>query len=67
MGHLYTVRNELQNVADASALAAANALIDGSTGVAVRDAVTSKQKAMEVAQDQSLASNQRAVTDSAPQ
>ena len=29
MGHLYTVRNELQNVADAAALAAANALIDG--------------------------------------
>jgi Flp pilus assembly protein TadG len=63
MGHLYTVRNELQNVADASALAAANALIVDSGGVAERDAVTSKQKAMEVAQDQSLASHQTVVED----
>ena len=32
MGHLYTVRNELQNVADAAALAAAGNLIHGSQG-----------------------------------
>ena len=63
MGHLYTVRNELQNVADASALAAASALIVDSGGVAVRDAATSHQKAMEVAQKQSLVSNQEVVGD----
>jgi Flp pilus assembly protein TadG len=63
MGHLYTVRNELQNVADASALAAANALIYDSGGVAVRDAVAAQQAAMTVAQKQSEASNQTAVDD----
>ena len=67
MGHLYTVRNELQNVADASALAAASALIVDSGGVAVRDAATSQQKAMEVAQKQSLVSNQEVVEDRRPE
>ena len=63
MGHLYTVRNELQNVADASALAAANELIYDSGGVAVRDAMTAQQAAMTVAQKQSEDSNQTAVDD----
>ena len=63
MGRLYTVRNELQNIADASALAAANALIDGSSGVAVRDAAAAQQKAMLVAQTQSQVSNQEVVED----
>lgn len=62
MGHLYTVRNELQNVADASALAAAGSLIkDDGTGVAVRDAAQAQAAAMQVAQRQSQLSGQTAV------
>jgi Flp pilus assembly protein TadG len=52
MGHLYTVRNELQNTADASALAAAAELIKDSGGEAVRDASAAQQAAMSVAQRQ---------------
>ena len=63
MGHLYTVRNELQNVADAAALAAANVLIKDSGGVAERDAAGSKQAALDVAQKQSMVSNQQVVED----
>jgi hypothetical protein len=59
MGHLYTVRNELQNVADAAALAATNALIKDNGVAAERDAATAKLKALEVAQGQSKASNQK--------
>ncbi len=59
MGHLYTVRNELQNVADASALAAANALIVDSAGVAVRDADgVPSRKPWRWPKSQSLVSNQ---------
>ena len=39
MGHLYTVRNEMQNTADAAALAAAGRLIVDQGGVAVRDSM----------------------------
>jgi Flp pilus assembly protein TadG len=62
MGHLYTVRNELQNVADASALAAAGSLIqDGGGGVAVRNAAMAQAAALQVAQRQSQLSGQTAV------
>jgi len=47
------VRNELQNVADAAALAGVNYLIKDQDGVAVRDPDTALQKIMEVAQRQS--------------
>ena len=53
MGHLYTVRNELQNSADAAALAAAGSLVKYSSGVAVRDSNAAQQAAMSVAQRQS--------------
>ena len=45
MGQLYTVRNELQNVADAAALAAAGNLINDSGAGAVRDAAAAQQAA----------------------
>ncbi|MFZ5449314.1 MAG: pilus assembly protein TadG-related protein [Thermodesulfobacteriota bacterium] len=53
MGQLYYVRNQLQNAADASALAAAGNLIKDVGGVAVRDADAAMQAAMTVAQRQS--------------
>lgn len=53
MGHLYTVRNEIQNTADAAALAAAGNLIKDQGGVAVRDSYGATQSAMTVAQTQS--------------
>jgi Flp pilus assembly protein TadG len=53
MGHLYTVRNEIQNTADAAALAAASNLIKDQGGVAVRDSYGATQSAMTVAQTQS--------------
>ena len=52
MGQLYTVRNELQNTADAAALAAAGKLIATQNGVAVRDANAAQQAALTVAQRQ---------------
>jgi Flp pilus assembly protein TadG len=65
MGHLYTVRNSLQNSADAAALAGAGNLIhDYGSGV-VRDATTATQKAMEVAQRQSQLSGLPTVADGA--
>jgi len=53
MGHLYVVRNDLQNTADAAALAGAANLIRNESGVAVRDSALASQKIMEVAQRQS--------------
>ncbi len=53
MGQLYSIHNELQNSADAAALAAAGNLIKDVGGVAERDADTAKQAAMTVAQRQS--------------
>jgi hypothetical protein len=50
MGQLYIVRNDLQNTADAAALAAAGNLITTQNGVAVRDANAAQQAAMTVAQ-----------------
>ena len=63
MGHLYTVRNELQNVADAAALAATGNLIQDYGAGAVRDAAAAQQAALAVAQRQSLLSGQTAVGD----
>jgi len=63
MGHLYTVRNELQNVADAAALAAAGNLIHDYGAGAVRDAAAAQQAALTVAQRQSQLSGQPAVGD----
>ncbi len=56
MGHLYVVRNDLQNVADAAALAGANKLITELSGEAVRDATAASQAVMDVAQRQSVLS-----------
>jgi Flp pilus assembly protein TadG len=53
MGHLYTVRNELQNVADSSALAAVAQLVKDQGGQTVRDSNQALQTAIEVAQTQS--------------
>ncbi len=52
MGHLYVTRNELQNVADAAALAGARQLIDNSSGTAVVDSAAAQTAAMSVAQTQ---------------
>lgn len=52
MGHLYTVRNELQNTADSAALAAAGNLIQDSGGVALRNSTAAKTAAQTVAQSQ---------------
>ena len=61
MGQLYTVRNELQNVADAAALAAAGNLIHDYGAGAVRDAAAAQQAVLTVAQRQSQLSGQPAV------
>ncbi|MCL6622981.1 MAG: Tad domain-containing protein, partial [Syntrophobacterales bacterium] len=53
LGRLYVVRNELQNTADAAALAGAAHLIRDENGVAVRDSTLASQKILEVAQRQS--------------
>jgi Flp pilus assembly protein TadG len=63
MGHLYTTRNELQNVADAAALAAAGNLMHDYGAGAVRDAIAAQQAALTVAQRQSQLSGQTAVAD----
>lgn len=52
MGHLYVIRNELQNVSDAAALAGANRLIMEQNGEAVRDSTAAYDAAMDVAQRQ---------------
>ena len=61
MGQLYTTRNELQNVADAAALAAAGNLIHDYGAGAVRDAAAAQQAALTVAQRQSQLSGQTVV------
>lgn len=63
MGQLYTVRNELQNAADAAALAAAGNLVHDYGSGAVRDAAAAQQAALTVAQRQSQLSGQPAVGD----
>lgn len=65
MGHLYSIRNALQNSADGAALAAVSALIQNSSGVAVRNATAAQTAAMTVAQDQSQLSGLPAVADAA--
>jgi len=52
LGHLYTVRNELQNTADAAALAAVGKLIKEEGGVVTRDFAGAQEAAMQVAQRQ---------------
>ncbi len=53
MGQLNVVRNDLQNTADAAALAAAGSLITTQNGVVMRDANAAQQAALTVAQRQS--------------
>lgn len=63
MGQLYTTRNELQNVADAAALAGVAQLVQDQGGQAVRDSNQASQAAMQVAQTQSQLQGQTAVPD----
>ena len=65
VGQLYTVRNELQNVADAAALAGVGQLVQNSGGQAVRDSALATQAAMQVAQTQSQLQGQPTVADGA--
>jgi Flp pilus assembly protein TadG len=53
IGRLYTTRNELQNVADAAALAGVVQLIQNQDGKAVRNSSQAIQTALQVAQTQS--------------
>lgn len=53
MGRLYTVRNELQNMADAAALAGVNQLMVDQGGVAVRDSIGATNVVVSLAQTQS--------------
>jgi Flp pilus assembly protein TadG len=61
MGQMYTIRNELQNVADAAALAGVAQLVQDQGGQAVRDSSQATQAAMEVMQTQSQLQGQTAV------
>ena len=63
MGQLYTVRNELQNVADASALAGVAQLIQNQDGKAVRNSGQAIQYALQVAQTQSQLQGLPSVAD----
>jgi hypothetical protein len=64
MGNLYTVRNELQNVADAAALAGAGQLIQkDASGNAYRDGDLAKTTAVNVAQTQSQLQGLPTLTD----
>jgi len=63
VGHLYTARNELQNVADAAALAGATVLIKDVGGVATRDCAAAKAAALAVAQKQANLQGQEAMAD----
>jgi Flp pilus assembly protein TadG len=66
MGHLYTVRNQLQNTADAAALAGVNQLIQkDASGNAVRNSTLATTAAMQVAQSQSQLDGLPTVEDSA--
>jgi Flp pilus assembly protein TadG len=61
LGHLYVVRNELQNVADAAALAGVNKLVKNQDGVAVRDKDAAYAAILDVAQRQAALSGLPAV------
>jgi len=63
MGQLYTVRNELQNVADAAALAGVAQLIQNQDGKAVRNSGQAIQSALQVAQTQSQLQGLPSVAD----
>jgi hypothetical protein len=66
MGNLYTVRNELQNVADAATLAGTAQLIQkDASGNAVRNSALAQTTAIQVAQTQSQIQGQTAVADAA--
>ncbi len=66
MGHLYTVRNQLQNSADAAALAGVEQLIQkDSNGNAVRNSTQATTAAMQVAQSQSQLDGLPTVTNAA--
>jgi Flp pilus assembly protein TadG len=66
MGQLYSVRNELQNVADAAALAGAGQLIQkDASGNAVWNNALAQQTAIQVAQTQSSLQGQATVADGA--
>jgi Flp pilus assembly protein TadG len=63
MGQLYTVRNQLQNVADAAALAGVGQLIQDQGGVAVWNSDLAKAAALKVAQDQGVMDGLPSVAD----
>jgi Flp pilus assembly protein TadG len=65
IGQLNTVRNELQNVADAAALAGVTQLIQDQAGVAVRDSSKALTAAVQVAQTQSQLQGLPPVADGA--
>ena len=54
VGHLYTVRNQLQNVADAAALGGAGQLITSVSGVAQWNSTQATAAALQVAQSQAV-------------
>jgi Flp pilus assembly protein TadG len=63
MGNLYVAKNELQNVADAAALAGARQLVDNSSGTAVVDSAAAQAAAMGVAQTQAQLSGLASLPD----
>ncbi len=65
MGNLYVVKNELQNVADAAALAGARQLINNSNGTAVVDSAAAQTAAMSVSQTQAQVSGLPSLADGA--
>jgi Flp pilus assembly protein TadG len=66
MGNLYTVRNEVQNVADAATLAGTGQLVQkDASGNAYRDSDLAKTTAIQVAQTQSQIQGQPTVADAA--
>jgi|WetSurMetagenome_2_1015567.scaffolds.fasta_scaffold101255_1 Flp pilus assembly protein TadG len=65
MGHLYVVRNELQNVADAAALAGAAKLIENNNGVAQVRSDLAQQAALGIAQSQAQISGLPTVANGA--
>jgi Flp pilus assembly protein TadG len=56
MGHLYVVRNELQNVADAAAMGGVGKLITYVNGAPQRDKTAAQAAAMDVLQRQATLS-----------
>ena len=65
LGQLYTVRNELQNTADAAALAGVAQLVQNQGGSTVRDSATATQAILAVAQKQSQLNGLPTVADGA--